>query len=327
MVLKIYRGHDPGTILVILLTGFLVWLQPILNPVEVSAVYNSNPMPLYGLLRELFDGSLLAGTLLSFGLTLLTGFYLVSFNTRVFFINERTFLPAALFILLSGFFTPLQSLNPVYPSVLLIILAVDRVIGAYRKKGIAYNFFDASMMIGIASLFYFNSIWFFIGVIIGILLLRRVTFREIALAITGLITPYAVLFGWYYLAGIDMDTLVISIVANLTQVSTEFYWSTELIIVSAIAGLSLLISIFHLWSVFNTKKVRSRKTFSLLIWLLIISILLYAIVPAVSLEIFQIFIIPATYLLTHYLVFKSNKKIANAIFAIIFLLVLINQIV
>lgn len=325
MILKLYRGHDPGTILIIILTGCLVWLQPILEPIEVSSFFNSYPMPLYSLIADLMKELPVARTLFSFTITVIVGFYLVGFNTRVFFINERTFLPASLFIMLSGFFKPLQTLNPIYPAALLVIIAIDRIVGSYRKQGVAYNFFDASLMIGTASLIYFNSIWLFLGVLAGIALFRTFNLRELLLSIAGLITPYIILVVWYYLAGRDMNMLIETIGANISESAPNYFWSPEMIILSSVVGLTTLVALIHLISVFNTKKVRSRKTFSLLIWIFIIVFFTYIIVPSISVEAFHILLIPATYFLTHYLVFKRNKKIANVIFAILFIVVVILQ--
>ena len=72
---------------------------------------------------------------------------------------------------------------------------------AYRIQGIAYNFFDAGILIGIGSLFYANLIWFGLLVIIGIALLRTGNIKEIAISFIGLLTPYIMTFGIYYVLG------------------------------------------------------------------------------------------------------------------------------
>lgn len=325
MILKLYRGHDPLTIIILVITACLVWIQPFIHPVEAHFLYDSDPMPLFALLKGVTGGNNFAGTMVSFVLVLVTGFYLVNFNTRIFFINERTFLPAAIFIILSGYIKTLQALNPVLLSSLLLIFATDRIIGSYRKQGIAYNFFDASLMISIGSLIYFNTIWFFFAVIAGIGLLRTISLREIILSVTGLLTPYIVVIAWYYLAGNDLQVFADTVVNNITGHSPGFYWSPAMIIISCLNILLLVISLVHLWTVFNTKKVRSRKTFSLFLWIMIISIGVYFIVPSASVEMFYIFLLPASYFITHYLVFRGNTRTANAMFAIISVSVLILQ--
>lgn len=325
MLLKIYRGIGPGTILVIFASLVLIWLQPLVKPSSPVMYHDLNPAPLYSLLLSLFEGRPLAGTMFSMILVMLTGIYLVNFNTRLFFINERTFLPASLYVLLSGYIVTNQVFNPVLPASLLLLLSFDRLIVSYRKPGIAYNLFDASLLIGVAALIYTNMIWFFLLIIIGISIFRSFNLREIFIALSGLITPLVILYSVYYLGGRDILLLNRFFIDSIMTDVADYYWSPEFIIVSAVNLLILIVSLLHLWSVFNTKKIRSRKVFSLFTWMLFITAGIYFIIPATSVEMMYVFIIPLTYILTHYLVMLKNKKIANYIFAIIFLSVLFMQ--
>ncbi len=325
MLLKIYRGIGPVTILVIIISLVLVWLQALLNPVEPLLYHNTNPAPLYSLLISFFKGRPLAGIIFSMVLVLATGIYLVNFNTRLFFINERTFLPASLYILLSGYIYSNQVLNPILLASLLLLISVDRLIVSYRNPGIAYNLFDASLIIGIAALIYTNIIWFYLLIIIGIILFRSFNFREILISFIGLITPFIILYAFYYFTGRDITGLNHFFLNSIITDVPDYYWSHEFIIVSSVNALIFILSLLHLWSIFNTKKVKSRKIFSLLTWMLILTVIIYFIVPAASVGLMYIFLIPLVYFLTHYLVMMRNKKIANYLFAIIFLSVLFMQ--
>ena len=325
MLLRIYRGTGPGTILTIFISLIMVWLQPMLNPV-VTTIYNDYPAPLYSLFISLFEGRPFAGIVFSMFLVLVTATYLVNFNTRLFFINERTFLPASFYVLLSGYITSNQVLNPVLPASLLLLVAIDRLTASYRKQGIAYNLFDASMLIGIAALIYTNIIWYYIIIIIGISLFRSFNFREFLISIFGLITPFIILYTFYYLTGRDIAWLNHSLIESLFSDMPEYYWSPEFIIISFINLLIFIVALLHLWSIFNAKKVRSRKIFSLLTWMVFLTVLVYFTVPAASVGLMYILLIPIVYVLTHYLVMIKNKKIANYIFAIIFLSILFIQV-
>jgi hypothetical protein len=325
MLLKIYRGIGPGTIMVIIISLVLVWLQPLLNPVQPSLYHNDNPAPLYSLLISFFNGRPLTGIIFSMILVLATGIYLVNFNTRLFFINERTFLPASLYVLLSGYICTNQVINPVLPASLLLLISIDRLIVSYRKPGIAYNLFDASLIIGIAALIYTNIIWFYIIIFIGILMFRSFNFREILISFIGLITPFIILYAFYYFTGRDITGLNHFFLNSIITDVPEYYWSSEFIIISSINLLIFLVSLLHLWSVFNTKKIRSRKIFSLFTWVLIMTVVIYFLVPSASVGLMYIFLLPLVYFLTHYLVMMRNKKIANYLFAIIFLSVLFMQ--
>ncbi|MGM0666055.1 MAG: hypothetical protein ACQETA_01935 [Bacteroidota bacterium] len=324
MLLKIYRGIGPGTILLIFVSMLLLWLQALLDPGDHS-IYGSHPAPLYALLLDLFGGRPHAGIIFSMLLVMLTAIYLVNFNTRLFFINERTFLPASIYVLLSGFIVNNQVLNPVLPAALLLLMSIDRLIVSYRKPGIAYNLFDASMLIGIAALIHTNIIWYYALIIIGISLFRSFSFREFLISFSGLLTPFIIMYSYWYLAGRDINGLNSMLTDSLFTEIPEYSWSLEVIIVSAVNLLISVIALLHLWSIFNTKKVRSRKIFSLLIWMVLITLVIYFLVPSSSVGLLFVLLIPLAFILTHYLVMMRNKKIANFVFAIIFLSVLFLQ--
>ncbi len=327
MLLKIYRGIGPFTILVILLSLGLVWLRPLLDPVDPSFYYNTSPAPLYSLLTELFRGKTYAGIIFSMVIVLITATYLVNFNTRLFFINERTFLPASLYVIFSGYICSNQVLNPVLPASLLLMLSIDRLIVSYRKPGVAYNLFDASLIIGIASLIYTNIIWFYFIIIVGISLFRSFSFREILLSLAGLITPFIILYSFYYLSGRDIFLLNSFFIDSIITTVPEYYWSAEVIIIISVNILIFIISLLHLWSIFNTKKIRSREIFSLLTWMIVITVAVYFLSPSASVELMYVLLIPMVYIITHFLVMIRNRKMANYIFAIIILSVIFLQLV
>ena len=209
MLLKIFRGTGPGVMVLIFVVASLVWLHATIEPhLPESFHYDLNPMPLYALLRNLALKSALGGTIFSFVMVLSMTFLLVSFNTSVFFINERTFLPSIIYVLLTGLFPFYQVFNPVLPAALLLMIAIRRIMDAYRKNGTAYNFFDASLLISVGSLIYANLIWFGLLSLIGIALLRTENMKEVMLAVIGLCTPPAITAGIYYVTGKDMMTLV-----------------------------------------------------------------------------------------------------------------------
>jgi hypothetical protein len=327
MLLKIFKGTGPRVILFIIITLGVLWISAFLNPrMPVSAIYETRPMPLYYIVRLLIGSNPAPGMILSFLMFSLLLFMLVNFNTTVFFINERTFLPAVIFLLFSALFPQYQVLNPVLPAVLFLMLAVIRIMDSYRKPGIAFNFFDAGIFIGIGSLFYANMVWFGLLVIIGIVLLRTGNIREIAVSILGLVTPFIITVGLYYVLGKDISSFISDIRNNIFGETPGYTFPRLTIIVMIYTGLILLVSITYLLLQINSKKIKSRKTFYLLLWGFFISLTLYLILPSVSVEIVWITGIPASYFLAHFFVFVRKKLIPEILFAGFFLLILLIQI-
>ncbi len=327
MLLKVFRGTTPGVIILIVLIFAALWISAFINPQwPAQDVYETSPMPLYGILKFIIGSRPLAGVIFSSLVFSLMLFLLVNFNTTVFFINERTFLPALIYLLFSALFPENQVLNPVLPASLFLMFALIRVMDAYRKPGIAYNFFDAGILISIGSLFYANLIWFGLLAIIGIALLRTGNIKEIAISVLGLATPYIVTTGLFYVMGKDIIKFFTDIKINLFGEAPGFNFGRLTIIVLIYVTLMLLISLGFLLMQLNSKKIKSRKTFYLLMWGLGISLALYFALPSVSVEMIWITAIPASYFLAHYFVFERKKLIPEIIFTGFFLLVILIQV-
>jgi len=327
MLLRLFKGTGPVVIFLIIITLFAVWLSAILKPAVDSLSYlTAEPMPLYGLLRLITVKTQYLGVIVSFLMVSIMAFLLVNFNTRVLFINERTFLPALIYILLGGLFPQYQSLNPVLPASIFLMVAFGRIMDSYRKQGIVYNYFDAGILISLGSLFYANLIWFGLLVFIGIALLRSSNIVEITTSVLGLITPYVITFGVYYVMGKDLRVLISLIENNLIGKSAVYEFSRLSIVALITIGIILIVSIGHLFRLLNTKKIRARQTFFLLIWGFIISIGVYIFVPSSSVEMIWIMIIPVSYVLTHYFVFVRRKLVPEIFFSVLFVLILLIQI-
>ncbi|HKK42786.1 MAG TPA: DUF6427 family protein, partial [Bacteroidales bacterium] len=281
--------------------------------------------PLYGVLASIIGTNPLPGVIFSILLVAMMAFLTVNLNNSLFFINQRTFLPALIYILLSGLFPDYQVMNPAIFSAMFLMLAIRRIMDSYRIQGISYSFFDAGLLISTGSLFYANIIWFGILIIIGIALLRMSNLKEILIAIIGLLTPYALTFGIYYLAGKDLNDLVAVIRYNLFVKQSVYVFSRFSVAAIVVICLVTAVSIATLFMEMNKKKIQSRKTFSLLIWLFIISLAVYFIFSSVSVEILWITSIPLSYFIAHYLIFSKSRIIPEIVLTLLFLMIFLVQ--
>jgi len=113
---------------------------------------------------------------------------------------------------------------------------------------------------------------------------------------------------------------------NLFGRTASYVFTTLTITAIAYTGLITILSIVFLLMSINNKKIKSRKTFYLLLWIFMLSISVYILVPTVSVEIVWITGIPVSYLLSHYFVFARKKLVPEILFTILFILILIIQI-
>ncbi|HLP71868.1 MAG TPA: DUF6427 family protein [Bacteroidales bacterium] len=323
MILKSFKRTDPGTIFMIIMVFMIMWSGTFMVAnSRMNLYFDIDPMPLYGILSTLTGTHPLPGIILAMVLTGLMSFLVVSLNTSLFFINERTFLPALFYIMLTGLFPQYQVLNPAIFGAVFLMIAIKRIMDSYRVQGIAYSLYDAGLLIGTGSLFYSNLIWFGIITIIGILLLRTINIREIILSILGIATPFVLGAGLYYAIGrssVDFFTLINY---NLFGKDTAFAFIPPGIAALTFTSLLVLAALLQLFAMLGSKKIQSRKIFSLLIWVLVISVIVFLSVPSVSVEMIYIAAIPACYLLTHYFIFMRRKTIPEVLFILFFLLIL-----
>jgi hypothetical protein len=326
MLLKFFKGTGPGVIFLIIITFGLLWISPFLHPPASGLyIFETRPMPFYNITELLIGSNPVIGVIFSLMILSFLLFLLVNFNTSVFFINERTFMPAVIYVLFSALFPTQQLLNPVIPATLFLMLALRRIMDSYRKPGIAFNFFDAAILISLGSLFYANLIWFGLLIFIGIALLRTGNIIEILSSIIGLVTPYVLIFGIYYVLGRDLGVLLEDIRINLFGDSPEYMFPRLTIIVLIYSGLMLLISTVYLMQQVHSKKIKSRKTFYLLLWALVISLAVFFVMPSTSMEVVWIIAVPVSYVLAHYFVFAKGKIIPGLVFTGFFLIIFLVQ--
>lgn len=327
MLLRLFKGTGPGVIFLIIILLPVVWIGAFLNPaVDTLSYHNADYMPLYGLLARYTSNTQYPGIIISLLMVALMAFLLVNFSTRDFFINERTFLPAVIYILWGGLFPEFQRMNPALPASIFMIIAYRRIMDGYRKQGVAYNFFDAGILISLGSLFYANLIWFGLLLIIGIALLRTGNVLEIGISILGLVTPYFIAFGIYYIIGTDPREFLSVINENLFSRPPVYELGRLTILALIFTGAITFVGTVHLISLLNTKKIRSRQTFFLLIWGFLMSVGVFIVVPASSGEMIWIIGIPSSYFLTHYFIFLRKKLVSEILFSLFFVLVLCIQI-
>ncbi len=320
-MLNKFRGVTPDVVILIVLISILVWTGAFLDPHPPSSLdFDNRPMPLFSLLLSVTGFNALASVIAAFFLVLFTAFLLVNFNTSVFFIGERTFLPALIFVLFTGLFPGQQIMNPVLPASIFLILALRRIIDAYKAQGTAFSLYDAGFLLSVGSLFYANFIWFGILLITGIALLRTGNLREILISLFGLATPWFLVFGFYYVLGKDLNELSELIRYNLSGKQPGYALSRITISVLVINTIILLISFANLISVINKKKIRSRKTFVLLIWVFLTAIGTVIFARSVSIEIFWLAAVPACYIISHYFVFAGRRRIIPEIYFIVLFL-------
>ncbi len=328
MLRKKFRETGPDVIILIGIILLLTWTGAFLHPHLPSDLgFDIKPMPLFGLLMSITSFSPLFSVFIACLLVLLIAVLLVNFNTSAFFISERNFLPALIYILLGCYFPQYQILNPALPAAVFLILGVRKIIESYKVQGTAFSLFDAGMLISVGSLFYASLIWFGLLLIIGIAILRTGSLEEVIISVLGLAAPVFIFYGFSYVAGKDMDSMQSEVTYNLFSKNGNNNIQLLNRVVLIISGIIVLISVGQLLSAINSKKIKSRKTFILLLWTFLIIAGVILLFDPVSAEIHWLAVIPPSYFLSHFFVFSRRRLLPEIMLAALFLLAALVQVV
>ncbi len=313
MLLRLLKNNaSPGYLLISLLT-VIAWWPAFGSGTFQQMAFDHNPMPLYGLLTSYIAHDTITSKIVAMVLLIITGFYLVRFNTIYIFLKERTLLPAFFFILIVSSLTSLHRLHPVLIATAFFIAALDRLLSSYKTERLSYNYFEASFLIGASSLFYFNLVYFIIIVWAALLILRPVIWREWVFSVLGLATP------WFFFASVDFfmhDSLEWTgslITGNFkTRDVLNFMLLPEIIFFSFLLLLIILAS-SKITASLPSMKVFTRKVFVMFFWIYLVAVLIYFFVETANVEIAVIATIPVSFLLSHFILSLRPGFWSNAI--------------
>ncbi|WP_372774384.1 DUF6427 family protein [Mangrovibacterium sp.] len=311
MILRYIKTNQAHHFITIPLVVLILWFRAYLKPEIFPFFIGEDQMLLYRPFAALSSYSALAGNLLTIALVLILALIILRLNSAYSFIRIRTFLPTNIFVLIVSASISLHNLHPVYFAAAFLLLAVNRIFGAYALKAVNSNAFDAGFLIGIGSLFYFNLIFYFPIVWIGFILIRKnPNWRNFLLPIVGLSIPWLYAFSYYFFTD-SLPVLGQTIRQNFLTPNHFLQGNINFQIYLGLLVLLSLLGSFFLISQLDEKKISSRKYFQMFFVIFVISIVLLLLVPSVSQEILIIIALPLTFLISNYLIFMRSKFWAN----------------
>jgi hypothetical protein len=325
-MIRFFRGTGIGPVLVVTLAALALWIGFFINPPVLVQTSGDQPMPLWGLVTRALEGWPLLAVILSFALTIVVAVVMVRFNTEIFFIPRRSYLPALFYILLFGMFPGEMVLNPALPAALLILAGLWRMVSAYRVNGMTFNFFDAALLISSAGMLYAGSLWMIILVIIGALIFRSPDPRELTVTVAGAILPWIVLYAVWFVTGGNLTDLTDIIRHNLFDTQLTDLHSRTLVILLVITGLNFIPALLSMLREKPTYKIRSRKTFELFSWMILVCAVAYFLVPGISARFNAVTAIPMAFIMANYFAFTRRLIMTEILFWLMVIMLVVSQV-
>lgn len=317
MFVKIFKKKYTLQLLILAIVPIIFWSQAFINPPEV--ISNKFDMPLYEVIYDFAKDYQLFSTIAAFVMVFLQGLLLNQLFTNNHLSQKNTFLPAFIYILLMSCSYNCMTLNSMLFANFLIIFALYFFLRCHDKKEGIDEIYNSCALLSLASMFFVPSIIFIIWIWFGLIIYKLYKWRSWGMSLLGLITPYVLLFIFYYLNGMSFHE---NILANTHKwLHFDFNFLNEPIQVVYIASLLFFAipAIFTTLSSRSNRVIEYRKKSAVMFTLLIISLIPF-VLSKTEYNMSFIFAVSLSFFFSNFFLQYNNERKINTFF-IVFILI------
>lgn len=317
MFVKIFKKKYTLQLLILAIVPIIFWSQAFINPPEV--ISNKFDMPLYEVIYDFAKDYQLFSTIAAFVMVFLQGLLLNQLFTNNHLSQKNTFLPAFIYILLMSCSYNCMTLNSMLFANFLIIFALYFFLRCHDKKEGIDEIYNSCALLSLASMFFAPSIIFIIWIWFGLIIYKLYKWRSWGMSLLGLITPYVLLFIFYYLNGMSFHE---NILANTHKwLHFDFNFLNEPIQVVYIASLLFFAipAIFTTLSSRSNRVIEYRKKSAVMFTLLIISLIPF-VLSKTEYNMSFIFAVSLSFFFSNFFLQYNNERKINTFF-IVFILI------
>jgi hypothetical protein len=322
MTLRLAKSNQPLMLVIIPLIILICWINPITHS-NINIDTNST-MPLYALFIRIFPLNEFMSKILGCFILAAIALLISRLNTKFIFIPERTYLPSIIYIMIVFSIIHIDLAHPLLIAMLLFLLAFERMLDSYKNENLTYNSFDASLFIGIASLFYFQSIFLLLFIWATLSVLRPFYWREWVFTILGAGLPYVFFFGIAYLFNLDLGSFYNAVEICFLKTSISSFELHEYIFL-AFLFIVVVLSSQYIMKTMGSIKILARKSFNLFLFLFLFSVLLYSTINSMSTEIVILSGLPLSMVISNYFIISRKNKWKEILFDLFVLVFILTQ--
>lgn len=326
MILRILKSNSAVNYILFPLLAAVVWLESLINPDIYSFYRGETQNLLYQPIARLFKNAALLQSISSLVILLALALIVLQINNRYSFIRVRTMLPAPLFIIMISGLVDMHTLHPVYFAAFFVLIAIHRFFNAFDKVKPYSAIFDAGLSLGVAALFYFNIVVLFPAFLFGIPILARETrWREFVIVLLGFLLPFVFAMSYAFVTNQFLEVLKIFEI-NTSTPNNHFLENVPLQIYLGFLIVLTLLGSIKIIQQYDSKKVSTRKFFTVFFLLFVTSLASFTFVPATSQEMLVITAIPVTFLVSNFFVFLRSRFWGELLFSLLLIIVITLQV-
>lgn len=197
--------------------------------------------------------------------------FLISFIVSKNHLTQVNYYAILFFVLLMGLFPTVLEISSISLSHLFVLFAARRIYSVYSKKMLLSKFFDSGFYLGVAFLFYPQSIIFLILIYVSYFIYIKIIDKNLFIPLVGFLTPIFILFTYYYI--IEKTSVFRSMIEM--NIGFDLLKMTEMkfLIPFTVTALVLVFSLLKIFSKFQSFEGRDKSSTKLVIVHLVISVL------------------------------------------------------
>lgn len=314
MLLKLFKSNHPYILFLIPLIGIVLWIPALFN-YQINDVEISNTTFIFNWLYNLLDFSPIAPTIFALILLIIESFILIRLNFKFIFIENKTYLPSVLFLILASSISSFQTLHPLLIGNLFLLLAIDKTFAIDKKRDALKRYFESGFFLGLGSIFYPKIYVFIVVIWLTLVILRTFNWREWLSSIFGLITPFVFYLSFLFVTD-RHEEVFINLVSILFSPVKVIPLSTYSFLALGFLVLVTLAAIVRGVSIVRIKKINSRKYFNLFFWFFIYVIAQFLIHPWFGYELIVVLAIPFSIIYSLFFTEFKSKWISEVVFTL-----------
>ena len=263
-----------------IIVAALLWLPIFCNPQWTPPIAEGSV-----LYRDL-QGWLLpnpwVSQMIAFALMLIEAFLLLRIDLRFIIVEDKVIMPPLFFVLIISLFSRNYNLLPALLGNLFLLMAMVRTLDSERVPEQKRLYFEAGLLIGIGTLLFPPLVAMTLFVFATQFIMRFFDIREFLASVLGFVVPFV-----FYLFGMFMIDEPAQFWQRMEQIGITQHFTVKLSIVqySAVGFMALftLLALLTMTQYIRMYKVTTRKYFTLFIWLIIISVAGFFLIPCAGL--------------------------------------------
>lgn len=319
MLLKFFKSNMPYVIIFIPILGAILWLPSLYPELTFKQIDFTIPSsPVFEWLTKHLQSNYYLNISSALVLIVIQSYLLIRLNFKYIFIDSKTYLPAVLFLLVGSSIYAYQKLNPALIANLALLLSIDRCFKIEKDRNQFKRYFESGLFVGIATLIYPIAIYFMVIIWITQFVLRTFNWREWLSSIIGFTVPISFAlaitfltsnFNNYISAYFDFFKSNATIVQNFSTISfVALFVFLFIFIIALFSGLRLV----------GTKKISIRKYFSLFLWIILLTVAAFTLLPNAGFELVYLISGPLAIVLTMFFIEMRSKWLAELFFTLLF---------